>query len=65
MLLRRGGFAGGIAESGSDPEEYDLLLLARGGGGGDLEGLESLEGLEHLERLKGIEISKPMSLVRW
>lgn len=32
MLLRRGGFAGGISESDSDPEEYDLLLLARGRG---------------------------------
>lgn len=32
MLLRRGGFAGGMSESDSDPEEYDLLLLVRGRG---------------------------------
>jgi hypothetical protein len=32
VLLRRGGFAGGMSESDSDPEEYDLLLLARGRG---------------------------------
>jgi hypothetical protein len=32
VLLRRGGFAGGMSESDSDPEEYDLPLLERGRG---------------------------------